>query len=113
MKNIHHFCTRPTLRGLVLALATTALSSFIATATPYATSLTNNGDGSVSFRLNQTTTTNDSAWVISSGVTNTLQPRGRGAHRGLIRTDTNAFLIPSNAVFQVRIKAHRHRGHHD
>jgi hypothetical protein len=105
MKKMNTHLIRPTLRGLVLALAVTSLSSYVATATPYATSLTNNGNGSVSFRLNQTTGTNDSAWVISGGVTNTLQtPGGAVLTRGLITTSTNAFLIPSNAVFQVRIK---------
>jgi hypothetical protein len=97
--------TRPAFRGFALALVITALSGYVAKATPYATCLTNNGDGSVSFRLNQTTTTNDTAWVISGGVTNQLQtPGGPVLTRGLITTDTNLFLIPSGAVFQVRIK---------
>jgi hypothetical protein len=105
MKSMKKTSIRPTVRGLVLALAVTALSSYVATATPYATCLTNNGNGSISFRLNQTTTTNDSAWVISGGVTNQLQtPGGPVLTRGLITTDTNLFVIPSNAVFQVRIK---------
>ena len=92
-------------RGLALALAVTALSSYVATATPYATSLTNNGDGSVSFRLNQTTSTNDSVWVISGGgaVTNQLQtPGGPTLTRGLITTAN--LSIPPSTVFQVRIK---------
>jgi hypothetical protein len=107
MKSMKKPTIRPTVRGLVLALAGLALSSYVATATPYATCLTNNGDGSVSFRLNQTTTTNDSAWVISGGgtVTNQLQtPGGPVLNRGLITTDTNLFVIPPSTVFQVRIK---------
>jgi len=105
MKSMKVTFIRPTDRGLVLALAVAGLSSYIATATPYATCLTNNGNGSVSFRLNQTTTTNDSAWVISGGVTNLIQtPGGSVLARGLITTDTNLFVIPSGAAFQVRIK---------
>ena len=63
MKVMKNILARPTLQGLAIGLAATALSSYIASATPYATSLTNNGNGSVSFRLNQTTTTNDTVWI--------------------------------------------------
>ena len=61
-------------------------------ATPYATSLTNDA-GVVSFRLNQTTSTDDTVLVISSGgtVTNTLQsPNADPASvltRGLVQTN--------------------------
>jgi hypothetical protein len=89
------------LSGLIAGLTLTA---GVAMATPYATSLTNNGDGSVSFRLNQTTGTNDTVLVISGGVTNTLQaPSGDPANittRGLIVTNIG---IASGAIFQVRI----------
>jgi len=94
---------QPTARGLVFALAVSALSTYVTTATPYATSLTNNGDGSISFRLNQTTTTNDSVWVISGGgtVTNQLQSPGSPVlERGLIVTN----LGIGAGTFQVRIK---------
>ncbi|HOX59917.1 MAG TPA: autotransporter-associated beta strand repeat-containing protein [Verrucomicrobiota bacterium] len=43
---------RPTVRGLVSALAVTALSSFVAQATPYASQVTKSGD-TVTFVLNQ------------------------------------------------------------
>ncbi len=43
---------RPTLRGLVLALAVTALSSFVAQAVPYASGVSQSGD-TVTFILNQ------------------------------------------------------------
>ncbi len=104
MKSKKYLIARPIHLGLAIGLATMVLHSYVATATPYATSLTNNGNGSVSFRLNQTTTTNDTVWVISGGVTNTLQsPGGPVLTRGLIITSTNLAVV-SNAVFQVRIK---------
>src|ERR1035437_4569082 len=107
MKNTRSLPTRPSLRGLVLAVAVTTLSSNVVTASPYATSLTNNGDGSISFRLNQTTGTNDTVLVISGGgaTTNILQAPSADTNnflaRGLITTNIG---IASNTVFQVRIK---------
>jgi hypothetical protein len=96
------------LRSAVLVLATTSLAGGLAQATPYATCLTNNGDGSISFRLNQTTGTNDLVQVISSGgtVTNTLQSPSADPtnvlSRGLIVTSTNLGIAAG--TFQVRIK---------
>ncbi len=87
---------------LFLGLAT---SASVALAAPYATSLTNNG-GVVSFRLNQTTATNDTVWVISDGgaVTNVLQaPADDPANfisRGLIVTNLGIAAGP----FKVYIK---------
>jgi hypothetical protein len=52
MKNATTSLSRPTLCGLVLALAAAVLSSSVATAHPYATCLTNSA-GVVSFRLNE------------------------------------------------------------
>jgi len=97
---------RTDLCRLALGLAATALAAGVASATPYATSLTNNGTGTISFRLNQTTGTNDLVQVISGGgtVTNSLQlPSGDPANilqRGLIVT--NLGVAPG--AFQVRIK---------
>ena len=94
MKKMNKFLIRPTVRGWVLGLAATALSSYVATAMPYATSLTNSG-GVVSFRLNQTTATNDIVMVLSSGgaVTNYLQKPANNTNnvvkRGLIVTNLN------------------------
>lgn len=93
---------RPGMLGLAFALLATCAT----TATPYATSLTNSGTGIISFRLNQTTGTNDLVQVISNGgaVTNTLQaPSGDPANvlnRGLIVTN----LGVAAGTFQVRIK---------
>jgi hypothetical protein len=90
---------RSTLAGVAALLA-----SYTGLATPYATSLTNNA-GIISFRLNQTTATNDTVLVISSGgtVTNILQsPTADPAKvltRGLIVT--NLGIAPG--PFQVRI----------
>src|SRR6516225_7126245 len=92
-------------RSLAL-LMVTVLAPTLVRATPYATSLTNNGDGSISFRLNQTTGTNDLVQVISGGgtVTNTLQsPSADPANvltRGLITTNIGI----ASGAFQVRIK---------
>jgi hypothetical protein len=93
---------------IVLRLATmlaVCASATVALATPYATCLTNNA-GVVSFRLNQTTTTNDTIWVISGGgtVTNVLQaPADDPANvisRGLIVTN----LGIAAGTFKVYIK---------
>ena len=93
------------LGGALAGLAAAVLTTGVAQATPYATCLTNNGDGSITFRLNQDTGTNDLVQVIFGGVTNTLQAPGADPagvlHRGLIVT-TN--LGVGNGVFQVRIK---------
>jgi hypothetical protein len=63
MKHTKNLRIQPTLRGLVLALAATVLASHVASATPYATCLTNNA-GTVSFRLNES---GGSVKVIGNG----------------------------------------------
>lgn len=88
-------------RGLAAGLAIMSFAT-IADANPFASSLTNNA-GVVSFRLNQTTTTNDLVQIISSGgtVTNVLQAPGNNViARGLVVT--NLGIAPG--TFQVRIK---------
>ncbi len=96
---------RPGSRIPHLAIFLALLTATGARATPYATSLTNNA-GVVSFRLNQTTSTNDTVLVISSGgtVTNTLQsPSADPASvltRGLVQTNLGIAAGP----FQVYIK---------
>src|SRR6266566_1937900 len=89
--------------GMALALAT--LPCHLLHATPFATCLTNNGNGTVSFRLNQTTGTNDLVAVIVGTTTNFLQiPSGDPANllnRGLITTNIG---IAPGANFLVRIK---------
>ena len=106
MKEKNCLVSRAGVRSLVLGLTVGLLAPGIAKATPYATSLTNSGTGVISFRLNQTTGTNDLVEVISSGgtVTNTLQtPSGNPANvlsRGLIVT--NLGVAPG--VFHVHIK---------
>jgi hypothetical protein len=74
-------------------------------ATPYATSLTNDA-GVVSFRLNQTTSTNDTVLVISSGgtVTNTLQVPSADPTGVLTRGLVQANLGIAGGPFQVYIK---------
>ncbi len=58
---------RPALLRLVIGTAATALTSFMATAHPYATCLTNSS-GTVSFRLNEAADTVEILW--SGGATN-------------------------------------------
>src|SRR5947207_13010320 len=88
-----------------LAIISALLTAAGVKATPYATSLTNDA-GVVSFRLNQTTSTNDTVLVISSGgtVTNTLQSAGADPagvlSRGLVQTN----LGIADGPFQVYIK---------
>src|SRR5467141_5251082 len=104
-QKLRSFISRFTPGRLILGMGITLLCNHSLMATPYATSLTNNGDGTVSFRLNQTTGTNDLVHVIVGTVTNILQsPSGDPANfiaRGLIIT--NIGIAPST-VFQVRIK---------
>lgn len=99
--------TSPSIRTLLRLTVTFAVGVSVSTgmATPYATCLTNNA-GVVSFRLNQTTATNDTVWVISNGdsVTNILQAPGDAANnfiaRGLIVTNLGIAAGP----FKVYIK---------
>src|ERR1035441_9008735 len=55
MKDTRNLSIRSTLRGLVLALAITLLSSYVAWAVPYASGITNNA-GTVSYYLNEAAT---------------------------------------------------------
>ncbi len=69
---------RPTLRGLVSALAVTALSSFVARAVPYASGISNDA-GNVSFYLNEAA---DDVTIIFDGGgvgnTNSLGAQAKG-----------------------------------
>jgi len=53
------------IRSWACGVVVVVSGASVATATPYATCLTNGGDGTISFRLNQTTGTNDLVQVIS------------------------------------------------
>ncbi len=88
-----------------MALAATVLASYVATAMPYATSLTNSG-GVVSFRLNQTTATNDTVYLLSApsfSVTNYLQ-RPRGDTDGIIQRGLVTTNLTITSPFKVVIK---------
>ena len=73
-QNISYFIDNSvrSLALMVLMVLMATLAPVLVRATPYATSLTNNGDGSISFRLNQTTGTNDLVQVISGGGTSPI-----------------------------------------
>ena len=100
------FLFSTTLRSSVVGLVATFLAAGLAQGTPYASCLTNNGDGSISFRLNQTTGTNDLVQVISSGgtVTNTLQLPSADPANALLRGLITTNLSIAGGPFQVRIK---------
>lgn len=104
MNLTHSSALRFRLKVCLSGLAAVSVGCLSLQATPYATSLTNNA-GVVSFRLNQTTGTNDTVLVISSGgtVTNALQlPSGNPANvlsRGLIVTNLGIAAGP----FQIRV----------
>jgi hypothetical protein len=70
--------------NLALACACGFIASQSAQATPYATSLTNNS-GVVSFRLNETTGTNDSVKVIINASTFVLQAPANNTNNHLLR----------------------------
>jgi len=99
-------CIHTSGRSLILMAALAALAPAPVRATPYATGLTNNGDGSISFRLNQTTGTNDLVQVISGGgtVTNTLQSPSADPANVLARGSITTNIGIGSGPFQVRIK---------
>jgi hypothetical protein len=53
MNNTNNSILRPTVRGLILALAVFALSSQVVRANPYACMVTNTGGGTIQFYLNE------------------------------------------------------------
>lgn len=92
MKNTRNLPPRPTLRGLVLALAVIALSSQVARAHPYASGITNVG-GTISFILNETADTvgvyfpdNNSTNFLGNDLT-------AGVHSFSLGAGTNAYVI--------------------
>jgi hypothetical protein len=94
MKNTLPILTRPTLRGLVLALAVAALSSQIARAHPYASGVSN-ASGTISFILNENA---DSVKVAfdNLSVTNDLTSLGqtnRGVNSFALGAHTNYAII--------------------
>src|SRR5438105_14859014 len=94
----------PTAR-LGMALVLTALPCHLLYATPYATCLTNNVDGTVSFRLNQTTGTNDLVAVIVCTTTNLLQiPSGGPTNKITRALTTTNISISTRANLIDRIK---------
>jgi hypothetical protein len=83
MKMTKHPIIRPTLRGLVLALAATALSSYVAQATPYASQVTKSGN-TVSFVLNQ----NAQGLVVLRNGANPVSP---GTTAGVLSFDMTGY----------------------
>src|ERR1035441_1368408 len=97
MNSILNLPQRPTVRGLVLALAVSALSSQLVQAHPYASGVTNNA-GTVSFILNESA---DSVQVAfdkagaSYTSTNSLGALAAGTHSFALGTHTNFAVIVS------------------
>ena len=97
MKRTNNLLTRPTLRGLVLGLAVTALSSFVASAHPYASGITNTG-GTISFILNETADT-VGVYFPQNNSTNYLGPNlAPGVHSFTLGPGTNNYVITVKKV---------------
>ena len=96
MKDTRNLSIRSTLRGLVLALAITLLSSYVARAVPYASCITNNA-GTVSYYLNEAA---DDVKVIFDGGgvgnTNALGAQVKGLH-------ANAFTMGAHASYKIQV----------
>ena len=96
MRKMNTLLIRPTLRGLVLALAVTALSSYVARAVPYASCITNN-TGSVSFYLNENA---DDVKIVFDGggvgKTNDLGAKTKGLQAG-------AFSMTGHTSYQIQV----------
>src|ERR1035441_1094447 len=93
MNKLNPSLLRPALRGLVLAVAATVLSSYVVTATPYAAGLPNNA-GTFSFRRKEAADTVKVFWNGGAAVTN-LGARPKGL------TVTNLLVVTS--PFQVQV----------
>src|ERR1017187_9436165 len=92
MKETRNRSIRPTLRGLVFALAAFGLSGYVATAHPFASGITNTG-GTISFILNETADTvgvffpdNHSTNYLGANLT-------PGRHTFTLGSGTNAYVI--------------------
>ena len=96
MKDTRNLSIRPTLRGLVLALAVTVLSSYVVRAVPYASCITNKA-GTVSYYLNEAA---DDVKVIFDGGgvgnTNALGAQAKGPH-------ANAFSLGAHASYKIQV----------
>src|ERR1017187_6521073 len=96
MKDTRNPSIRPTLRGLVLALAVTVLSSYVVRAVPYASCIPNKA-GTVSYYLNEAA---DDVKVIFDGGgvgnTNALGAQAKGPH-------ANAFSLGAHASYKIQV----------
>ena len=96
MTKISSLIIRPTVRGLVLALAVAALSSYVARAVPYASCITNNA-GNVSYYLNEAAT--DVKIIFDGGgvgKTNALGAQAKGLH-------ANAFSMAGHTSYKIQV----------
>src|ERR1022692_3516798 len=97
MKETRNRSIRPTLRGLVLALAAFGLSGYVATAHPYASGITNTG-GTISFILNETADT-VGVYFPDNITTNFLGANlAPGVHSFPIGAGTNHYVITVKKV---------------
>ena len=77
MKDTRNPIIRPTLHGLVLALAVVALSSYVARAVPYASGVSNTAGNTWTFVLNEDAT---AVTVLRNGASPVTIPPTRGIH---------------------------------
>src|ERR1035441_7211631 len=97
MNKINRHLIRPTLRGLVLALAAFALSGYVARAHPYASQITNTS-GSISFYLNETADT-VGVYFPNNASTNYLGANlAPGVYSFPLGAGTNSYVITVKKV---------------
>src|ERR1017187_9048807 len=92
MNKMNTHLIRPTLRGLVLALAATIMSGFVAQAHPYASGVTVSG-GTVQFYLNENADSVNVVFDNGTSATNNLGALTKGLQSFALGADTNYSII--------------------
>src|ERR1035438_5449207 len=92
MNKMNTHLIRPTLRGLVLALAATIMSGFVAQAHPYASGVTVSG-GTVQFYLNENADSVNVVFDNGTSATNNLGALTKGLQSFALGAHTNYSII--------------------
>ena len=92
MNKMNTYLIRPTLRGLVLALAATILCGFVAQAHPYASGVTVSG-GTVQFYLNENADSVNVVFDNGTSATNNLGALTKGLQSFALGAHTNYSII--------------------